>query len=61
MTGTFYIQVIAPMDQVYVGPFNTKEAAREHAATIKHDTYIMTHAEVMVSQMQYGEIPIQEP
>jgi hypothetical protein len=57
----FYVQVIAPMDQVYVGPFETETAAREHAVTIVHDTCVMTEAEMLASQQVYGEIPVQRP
>lgn len=61
---TFYLLVIAPIDQVFVGPFETEAAANAYAKPItakNHDAYLMTEAEMLANQKAYGEIPVQEP
>jgi hypothetical protein len=61
---TFYLYVAGPMDQVFVGPFETEAAANEYAKPIlakNHDAYLMTEAEMLTNQKVYGEIPVQEP
>jgi hypothetical protein len=60
----FYLFVMAPMDQVFVGPFATEAAANAYAKPIlarNHDCYLMTEAEMLVSQKKHGELPVQEP
>ena len=60
----FYLLVIAPMDQVFVGPFASQEAANEYAKPItarNHDAYLMTEAEMLANQKAYGAVPVQEP
>ena len=60
----FFLFVMAPMDQVFVGPFETKEAADAYAKPIlakNHDCYLMTEAEMLASQKEHGTIPVQTP
>jgi len=57
-----YIEVVAPMDQVFIGPFDSAEAADAYAATVRakgHDAFPMTEAEMRASMAEFGEIPIQ--
>jgi hypothetical protein len=60
----FYLFVMAPMDQVFVGPFDNEAAANAYAKPIlarNHDCYLMTEAEMLASQKEHGALPVQEP
>jgi hypothetical protein len=61
----FFVEVHAPMDQVFVGPFETKQAAEQYAgALIKekgYSCYTMTEQEKQLSVDRYGALPIQAP
>ncbi len=61
----FYVEVHAPMDCVFVGPFATMAAAVQHAADIVtntgHDAYPMTEAQMQDSVTDYGALPLQSP
>jgi hypothetical protein len=63
----FYVQVVGPLDAVYVGPFYSRSDAHDHATGIvaRHspmfDTAVMTQAEVEQAQLEYGMIPMQSP
>ena len=57
----FYILVIAPMDEVFVGPFPSDNAAKTHAATIKHDTYVMGESDMKKNMAEHGKIPVKRP
>jgi hypothetical protein len=62
--GGFYVQVIGPMDSVFTGPFETREAAAawsERLDTTRFDGYVMTHAKMMENMVEFGEVPIQAP
>lgn len=64
----FYILVIAPMDQVFVGPFYQRAAAQDHAHAIRakaqangscHETTIMSAAERDENESEFGPLPLQ--
>ena len=60
----FYLLVHAPLDQVFIGPFETEAAANAYAKPIlakNHDCYLMTEAEMLANQNEYGALPVQEP
>jgi hypothetical protein len=60
----FYILVVAPMDQVFIGPFETDTAADDYAAAIRakgHDAFTLTKAEMFDSMEKFGALPVQTP
>lgn len=64
MTIGYYILFFAPMDQVFVGPFETSATAEAYIlrhCKEGHDADIMTLREMLDNQRKYGEIPVQEP
>ena len=59
-----YLLVLAPMDQVFVGPFETWAAADDYGAAIRdkgHDAIALTEAEMLASVDKFGPLPVQEP
>lgn len=61
----YYVEVHAPMDQVFVGPFESHADALAYAAPIimkrGHDAYVIDESMMGKSIAEYGEIPIQTP
>jgi hypothetical protein len=59
-----YLFVMAPMDQIFIGPFASEAAANAYAKPIlakNHDCYLMTEAEMLASQKEYGALAVQAP
>ncbi len=58
----FYVEVIAPMDQVVIGPFESSYAARVHASTLRNtECYILSEAQLNKSFEEFGGLPILAP
>lgn len=62
----YYVLVIAPMDQCFVGPFLAKMdadalAERHRGRFENHDCSVMTADEKQSNEDQFGALPVLEP
>lgn len=59
----YFVLVVAPMDQTFVGPFPSCEAADEWCTTVPDDygLAVMSRRAMAENMFEYGPITIQEP
>lgn len=62
----YFVEVHAPMDETFVGPFDDCLSAHAYAGKLKKDhpnfdTYVMDGTQREASIAEFGDIPLQAP
>jgi len=60
----YFVFVMGPYDSIFVGPFDSKEAADAHAVNIidpNKDAYVMSDVDMKKNIMNFGEIHVEAP